>query len=234
MFLKPKVKKVIRRWLWPLLPGWVDEGRRIVQGPHLRELLERAVRESPAVRIFNAGTGEGGYSPLLLELPGVELVAETDYGFQSQRPSPLDRRQIFFCSSLVSVPVTDRRFDLVLCTEVLEHIEEDDQALDELTRVLTPGGWLLITVPTPPAVSDPSHVREGYDPHELAGMLADRGFKIVESRFCMYFFFRSALLSHSRLRWIPSAVIRGLALLDKLFPLGRPMDLMILAQLGTR
>ena len=45
---------------------------------------------------------------------------------------------------------------------MLEHIADDGAALDELRRVLAPGGWLLIAVPTPPAAYDPNHVREGY------------------------------------------------------------------------
>ena len=64
--------------------------------------------------------------------------------------------------------------DLVLCTEVLEHIEEHEPALDEIARVMAPGGRLVITVPTPPAIPDPAHVREGYRPDELAAMLTKR------------------------------------------------------------
>lgn len=38
-------------------------------------------------------------------------------------------------------------FDGIVCSEVLEHIEDDLQALGELSRVLTAGGHLLLTVP---------------------------------------------------------------------------------------
>ena len=150
------------------------------------------------------------------------------------QPARKDRRQAFFCSSLVSIPTTDQSFNLILCTEVLEHIQEHEQALDELARVLAPGGWLLITVPTPPAVPDKAHAREGYRPEELGGLLTDRGFEVVDQRFCMYFFFRFLLANWPHWPWAPRIFVRSLAYLDRLLPIGPPMDLMILARLGDR
>jgi SAM-dependent methyltransferase len=44
-------------------------------------------------------------------------------------------------------PVADEDFDAVLCTQVLEHVAEGDRLLMEATRVLKPGGTLLVTVP---------------------------------------------------------------------------------------
>jgi len=212
------------------MPGWLDEGRRMVQGPHLRALLDRAAQSHRFHTVFNAGSGEGGYSPLLLSLPGVESVVESDFGFRDHSPHRIDAKQVFFCASLASIPLPDQKFDLILCTEVLEHIQEHEQALDEITRVLAPGGWLLITVPTPPAPPDPAHVREGYRPEELSAMLAQRGFQIIETRWCMYYFFRFLFGNWSRLPWKPRILIRSLSALDRILPLGPPMDLMILAR----
>tara|TARA_Y100000310_G_scaffold337606_1_gene425133 strand:- start:1324 stop:2052 length:729 start_codon:yes stop_codon:yes gene_type:complete len=41
----------------------------------------------------------------------------------------------------------DNSFDLVLCSDVLEHIEHDDKALSEIKRVLKPGGMFIFSVP---------------------------------------------------------------------------------------
>jgi ubiquinone/menaquinone biosynthesis C-methylase UbiE len=41
----------------------------------------------------------------------------------------------------------DAQFDVVLMTEVLEHLSDPVLALTQLKRVLKPGGWLLMTVP---------------------------------------------------------------------------------------
>jgi SAM-dependent methyltransferase len=43
------------------------------------------------------------------------------------------------------LPVRDAAFDVVLCTEMLEHVPEPQQAIDEMWRVLKPGGTLVLT-----------------------------------------------------------------------------------------
>ena len=45
------------------------------------------------------------------------------------------------------LPFPDDAFDRVICSEVLEHIADDEGAMRELTRVLRPGGTMAITVP---------------------------------------------------------------------------------------
>ena len=45
------------------------------------------------------------------------------------------------------LPFADDAFDRIIASEVLEHIEDDQAALDELARVLRPGGTIAVTVP---------------------------------------------------------------------------------------
>jgi len=45
------------------------------------------------------------------------------------------------------LPFTDGSFDRVIASEVMEHVPDDLAALDELTRVLRPGGTIAVTVP---------------------------------------------------------------------------------------
>ena len=44
----------------------------------------------------------------------------------------------------------DGSFDGVLCSHVLEHVEDDAAAMSELRRVTAPGGWCLVMVPIDP------------------------------------------------------------------------------------
>jgi SAM-dependent methyltransferase len=48
----------------------------------------------------------------------------------------------------IHLPFADGAFDRVIASEVLEHITDDQAALDELARVLRPGGSLAVTVPS--------------------------------------------------------------------------------------
>lgn len=47
----------------------------------------------------------------------------------------------------LALPFADGEFDRVVAAEILEHIPADIQAIDELTRVLRPGGTLAVSVP---------------------------------------------------------------------------------------
>jgi SAM-dependent methyltransferase len=48
---------------------------------------------------------------------------------------------------LTDIQFPDNQFDVIYCSHVLEHIEEDRKAIGELVRVTTPGGWGLLQVP---------------------------------------------------------------------------------------
>jgi SAM-dependent methyltransferase len=67
----------------------------------------------------------------------------------------------------LELPYEDGTFDCVIASEILEHVPEDDRAIDELVRVCKPGGRLAITVPRwlPEKIcwmlSDEYHANEG-------------------------------------------------------------------------
>jgi 2-polyprenyl-3-methyl-5-hydroxy-6-metoxy-1,4-benzoquinol methylase len=67
-----------------------------------------------------------------------------------------------------------RRFDLVVCTEVLEHLEHPQAALDRLTALAEPGGRVLITVPDGAIDEWSGHVNF-WSEEELAQLLEPRG-----------------------------------------------------------
>ncbi len=48
---------------------------------------------------------------------------------------------------ILDMPFKQSSFDCVLCNHVIEHVEDDLKALDEILRVLKPGGWAIIQVP---------------------------------------------------------------------------------------
>ena len=50
-------------------------------------------------------------------------------------------------ADLTALPFADERFDLILCSHVLEHVPDDGQAMREMFRVLRPGGIALIQAP---------------------------------------------------------------------------------------
>lgn len=80
------------------------------------------------------------------------------------------------------LPFKDDAFDHSVCSEVLEHVEDDQGAVNELARVMKPGGRLYLTVPHRKfyfAADDRfvGHFRR-YELEDLAGMLETAGLRI--------------------------------------------------------
>ena len=212
------------RWLGP---GWPDAGRRIVQLPALEPLIERAVSANPPMStVLNAGVGEGLYSPTIRRYTQGATLLEFDFAPPRRSDEPHTQR---FRASLTAIPVRSASVDLAVCTEVLEHVADDRQAVAELRRVLKPRGFLVLSVPTPPAIFDPAHAREGYTLDELRDKFEVEGLTIIEVRFCMHAFFQ-AVLRYWRPRRMPLGLILALAWLDRVIRPGKPMDMAVLAQ----
>jgi SAM-dependent methyltransferase len=65
----------------------------------------------------------------------------------SYETSSLDGRDTHHAADLRRLPFPDSSYDFVIASHVLEHIQEDRQALGEIRRVLTPGGIAILPVP---------------------------------------------------------------------------------------
>ncbi len=84
-----------------------------------------------------------------------------------------------------ALPFADGAFDLVCAFDVVEHVDDEDGALSELSRVAAPGAALLLSVPLHPALwtafDDFVGHRRRYEPQRLFAKLAQHGFSIEQS-----------------------------------------------------
>jgi cyclopropane fatty-acyl-phospholipid synthase-like methyltransferase len=121
----------------------------IRSGPQGREydaIADRIAADRPG-RVLDWGCGWGQVTSRLLER-GVETVA-FDYDESAERPAqvPMDRfpeLTQWVSSEPVALPFADGEFDAVLSCGVLEHVHQPAASLDELHRVLRPGGRLYV------------------------------------------------------------------------------------------
>jgi len=90
-----------------------------------------------------------------------------------------DTSRIDLVSDITAIPALDASFDAVLCSEVLEHVPEPTHALDEFTRLLKPGGTLILTAPFSSIVHmAPYHFCAGFSKYWYQHHLNQRGFRI--------------------------------------------------------
>jgi len=54
---------------------------------------------------------------------------------------------------IMKMPFSDGTFDVILCNHVLEHVPDDMVAMEELYRILKPGGWAILQVPIAKALT---------------------------------------------------------------------------------
>ncbi len=112
----------------------------------------------PGSRILDIGCGEGRHTVMAARHPATKCVG-ADYGFgnlETTRDKLKYHESLadlschtwdLTCSNITALNFKDRAFDGIICSEVLEHIIEDDAAIRELIRVLKPGGFLAVSVP---------------------------------------------------------------------------------------
>jgi SAM-dependent methyltransferase len=77
-----------------------------------------------------------------------------------------------------ALAIRDASFEVVLCTEVLEHLPEPQRAIDEMFRVLVPGGQLLLTTRFLFPIHDAPHDYFRFTKYGLRHLL--RRFEIIE------------------------------------------------------
>ncbi len=122
--------------------------------------------------ILDIGSGTAPVSPDLARTVVADISAEAMKNVSAASKE---------VTSITAMSFDAASFDCVLCSEVLEHISDDEKAISELRRVLRPGGVLIATVPYQKrlwAEDDEyvGHIRR-YDPGELEQKLQAGGFK---------------------------------------------------------
>lgn len=140
-----------------------------------RVYLERFVRKAasgvvPGGTILDASAGGGMYRPLFSQV----RYEAADFGQNESKPYG----ETTYLCDLSSSPVSDERFDMVLCTQVLEHVPEPKAVLAELYRVLKPDSRLWLSVPLYYAEHDAPLDYYRYTRYGFEHLLTSVGFEL--------------------------------------------------------
>lgn len=140
-----------------------------------------ASRWAAGRRVLDVACGEGYGSALLARHAASVVGADiSQQAIDHARAAYTGVANLeFTCAPCTALPLGDASVDLAVSFETLEHIEAQEQFLDELARVLHPEGVLLLSCPNKLEYSDKReyrnafHVRELYR-DELAAMVSAR------------------------------------------------------------
>jgi ubiquinone/menaquinone biosynthesis C-methylase UbiE len=105
----------------------------------------------PGWKILDAGAGTQQYRKYCDHL---DYVSQDFDAFSVDKKSsmatsmtPYTYGSTDIVSDILSIPMPESSFDYILCTEVLEHVPKPVETIRELSRILKPGGILILTFP---------------------------------------------------------------------------------------
>lgn len=157
-------------------------------GPGFRSrystLLRLMGEHGAAGRFIEFGAGTGAFLPRVAQrFPWLELSAHEDSEAALATLRQLPNLHAVYSGKLDADLDLGRAFDVAVCSEVLEHIDDDGEALDAILRHLRPGARLYLSVPQQAnlwtQVDDAVGHRRRYAPGELADLCERRGLEVL-------------------------------------------------------
>lgn len=140
-------------------------------------VAEQAKQLPTGSRILDVGAGSCPYRHLF---DHCEYRTQDVALLQSEQLRHGGYGQIDYVSDATAIPAPDGEFDAVLCTEMLEHHPEPIKVVNELARILKPGGTLLLTAPLGSGIhQEPYHFYGGYTPYWYERFLTEAGFEQI-------------------------------------------------------
>ncbi|MBN8682826.1 MAG: methyltransferase domain-containing protein [Chitinophagales bacterium] len=116
----------------------------------VRTRLRKLSKEQPFERGLNLGTGEGDYDRMIAgfcqELIGCDVNEPDLEHARALNKGVMNLR--YELNNALELTYPDNHFDLVVSSEVIEHVGQPEKMVQEIYRVLRPGGYAVITFPS--------------------------------------------------------------------------------------
>lgn len=169
----------------------IADQERMAQAEAYFAWQSRLVTKELGRRVLEIGCGLGNFTSMLLDREAVVAIdIEPDCVDRLKRRYP-DRKNLHAFSCDINDPAFAelKRFkaDSCVCLNVLEHIEDDRQALEGMAAAIAPGGVIVLIVPAFPALYGPidrnlGHYRR-YTRSSFAGLAQAAGLAIRKAHY---------------------------------------------------
>lgn len=151
--------------------------KRTDPGYVARTTMGRIIRQKAAVylrgRLLDIGCGTKQKTLLIGEFVDEYIGVDHEGTYH-------DKSNIDLFGTAYNIPVEAESFDSVICTAVLEHLEEPQQALVEAHRVLKTGGYAIYTMPLFWHLHEEPRDFFRYTRHGLVYLFENAGFEVIE------------------------------------------------------
>lgn len=154
--------------------------------------IEDTLKKIPeGLTILDAGAGETPFRKFCSHLKYIaqdfgQYHGDGEIGLQT---GSWNNTKLDIVSDILSIPLPDESVDAIMCTEVLEHIPDPLGAIKEFSRLVKPGGYLLITAPFASLTHfAPYHFASGLSKYFYEKHLPDNGFEITDMQLNGNFF----------------------------------------------
>lgn len=184
---------------------WYFVGKRLVIKNILQKYLVRD--NNNTYRVLDIGCGTGKTLEMLQQFGEVSGAdsSTTALDFCGKR----GLNNLHHLAAETSLPFPDTSFELITALDVLEHLDNDRQMIQEIRRVCSTGGKCLITVPAFMFLWSPHDEalqhRRRYTKKQLEQLLRSEGFSLVRISYSNCFLFPIAVA----VRWLRSIFYRG-------------------------
>jgi SAM-dependent methyltransferase len=193
-----------------------------------RELVVEMVQRLTlphAPQLVDIGCGTGATSAALQRIGTVTSVDMSPLALACCRRRGLERLMQGVAESL---PLADDSADVIVATDILEHLDDDLAALHEFYRVLRPGGHAVITVPAYQMLWSEHDEALMHRQRYVAGQLRRRviaaGFETVKLSYALAFLLPLALTRLLKRRPPPGKVAEA-----QLLPVPAPLNAALIA-----
>jgi len=151
--------------------------------------------------VLDLGCGVGYYCEFLssfgAKVFGADIDQKSSYAAQQFCPEV-----VFSICNATQLSFKENSFSKVICSEVLEHIEDDNKVMKQIYRITKPGGLVLITVPCFEGVFGSfikdiahkdtqgfeKHFRKGYSFRSIKDLSERNGFRLIRYAYTLTFF----------------------------------------------
>jgi SAM-dependent methyltransferase len=132
--IRPKVTQVVKVDASPLF-------RPIDVRRHNRAAILRLAAQyaRPGGTVYDIGCGDKPFAPTVRALGCTYIGVDIAEGFYKEKPDLI--------GTAIDVPAPDESADIIISSQVLEHLEDPLAALREAFRLLRPGGVMIISFP---------------------------------------------------------------------------------------